>query len=144
MSNPVFVQHSPEIQKLISHYSQQLTAAPAGAKGLLFNWSEVFTKFIASVTGGVLASPTGSLADKKQAVIEAAMSFWQQTGKQLAAGAVGHPFIFNYFIAPFIEQQIPVLVGGIFDALVAVLNKVTGQGGQTTTTTQPGGGFIPY
>lgn len=149
MANPVSVQVSPQIQHLIKHYDQQLKAqalrsGPGQPLVTTANWYEIFTKFVASATQ-IITSITGNPGDKRQAVIDAALAFYKQSIAPLLTQAVGTSWVFDTFIGPVIEREIPALAGGVYDALLAVFTRLSTPAPTTPTgTAGTGSGFAPY
>lgn len=156
----------------LAAYAGKLKARPqafnlGGFGGSLPNvdWAGVFSKFVASVTD-LLRTMPGTAADKRQAVINAAADFYQQTLRPLLAGVVGMPVVFNLVVEPAIEKALPQLAGGLYDAIDGAITRllvgqlqpndggapVPGGGSRATTPNLPGGvdatntagGVAPY
>ncbi len=142
------------LEALIEHYDAQLKQDPliSGSARALgdklpdINWYEVFTKFIASATQ-IVSTVNASPNDRRGAVIEAAVQFWRQSLSPLVADAVKMPWVFNTFVAPSIEQQIPILAGGLYDALASVFARlvpVQSPAGVVPAESTTGTVFSPY
>lgn len=124
MGNPVSLAAKADIAKALQHYDGKLRGSVLSrAVGGNINWAGIFTQFITTVTQ-IVSQVVGTPGDKEAAVEEAAMTFWKQTVEPILAQQVGSPWIFNTFIAPMIEKEIPVIVAGLYEAVSQVLTKI--------------------
>lgn len=124
MANPVSLQIINDVQQAIKHYSSQPRATAQ-----VVNWYSVVVKFVATVAGVALAA-NGTQEEKEQAVVDATMAFWRNNLKPLLAQHVNSPWIFNAFIVPTIESEIPSVVKGMYEAIAAMFSSM-GQNNKT-------------
>lgn len=128
-NNPVTLQVVQHIKETADHYDKELKSftfhrAIPNAPTYTTNWSSVLIRFIATVTQ-VVAGATGTPEEKKQAVIDATVAFWRNNLKPVLAKNFGTPWVFDTFIVPAIESEIPQLVNGVYDGLLSVFNRLS-------------------
>lgn len=79
----------------------------------------LITKFTATAIQMVDGAMNATGVQKKDAVIQAVLAFYRGVIEPLGIPGVPH-IIETTIIDPFIEREIPVVVGGIVDALVSI------------------------
>ncbi len=161
MSNALYIQAKPEIDRLIDHYEAELTtrvrgvfgpqqmAAQGLGGGILIN---VLTRFVASVLktlqGGTAPAPgtpgTPPAApnpnDLITAVLAAVNGFVNRLlGGALGGGNQGTGGLLGGLLTSLVQSVLPGLVGGLVSALDGIL-----KGGAQPTTPGATTGFVPY
>lgn len=142
MASMLFLCSKPQIQAVSKYY--EATALQNASRGAL---AGILTSFIASVievfknnSSNIPSVDTPSTppaitpADHRTAVIEAVLDFYKSTLRASLAATVNHPFIFDSFIEPAIEKELPLLAGSIYDALVNIMSRPTDPTIETTPT----------
>lgn len=139
----VYAQNLSAVDALISHYAREVDGTvqafrfrpgqgSQGANGLpvvpdaldAIDWSNTITRFVASALD-LFANFSGDPAQKKAAVITAALKFYHDVVGPMIAKGVGRPVIFNALVNPLIEAALPRIVGGVYDALIRIFDKKT-------------------
>lgn len=146
----LYVQNIPAVQALVDHYKAEVQAQALslpGAQAIEIDWTNIITRFIGSAID-LFGSFNGDPAQRKAAVLQAAIQFYNEVVKPLLAEGIGRPFIFNTFISPAIEKILPKLIGGVYDALSKMFDRKA-SGGTTTQPAAPAApnlpaGFVPY
>lgn len=146
----LYAQNIPAVQALVDHYKAEVQAQALslpGAQAVEIDWTNIITRFVGSAID-LFGTFNGDPSQRKAAVIQAAIQFYNEVVEPLLAKGIGRPFIFNTLISPAIEKLLPKLIGGVYDALAKMFDRKAGAG----TTTQPAApvapnlppGFDPY
>lgn len=142
-----------DVERIIQHYKHEWERAyyssntPGMAPADWVDWVSILTRFVASAFD-LFRHGQGSEQDRRNSAVLAGMDFYKQVLGPVVAQAVGHPFLFNSIIGPAIERSLPVLIGGLYDAVARIFARLAGEGQAQPmppgTTTQPPEGFQPY
>lgn len=153
MESPLYLQSRPTLQPIFDHYAQELHPRALVATGYIsVDWFGVTSRFVASVW--TVLQQGGNEKDVNQAVVSAALDFYDTVLKPSLVGTVGNAFLFNLLVDPFLRRAIPSMVSGLVSTLTKVMGrqpapvvpKDTGipSVGKTTPTVSIPAGWTPY
>lgn len=112
---------------LVAHYRPAFrTLGGEPTRVLAVDWAGLLARFVASAEALYASLGVSDPQRRREAVVEAALLFYREALRPLAAELFGRPVFFRVVVDPLLERAVRHLAAGVYDALSAVIGRFRG------------------